>query len=349
MNDPLDALLSSYSYDFDESLIAQAPIEPRDAARMLVHDRATDALTHSTFADLPRFLAPGDLLVVNETRVIPARLRPRRAAGGGEAEVLLVRPRSSTRWEALVRPGRRLRPGDEVVWEDGTTAVIGERLTDGARLVEFSREVDMEWLERVGSMPLPPYIDREAEASDAEDYQTVYAHVPGSVAAPTAGLHFTPGLLDALDAAGVRRTSLVLHVGPGTFRPVRTESVEEHRMDREFFSVPAEALRAMRETKAAGGRVVAVGTTSVRTLETLAAQGLVSSEEDVSGWTDIFIRPPHTFGLVDALITNFHLPRTTLLMLVSALAGRERTLGVYAEAVRERYRFYSYGDGMLIL
>ena len=345
---PLDFLRSSYSYDFDESLIAQTPAEPRDSSRLLAFDRASENTRHTTFSRLDEFLHEGDVLVVNETQVIPARLRPIRKKSGSEAEVLLIRPQTERVWEAMVRPGRRLKDGDVLVWDDGTTATLVRRLSDGTRLVEFSRDVDLRWLETFGVMPLPPYIDRDAVESDDEDYQTVYAAVPGSVAAPTAGLHFTPELLERIAAKGVRRASVVLHVGPGTFRPVRVDDVREHRMDREFFDVSAETLALLRSAKESGNRIIAVGTTSVRTLESIAQRGLLQSEERVSTWTDIFIHPPYRFQIVNALITNFHLPETTLLMLVSALAGRERTLELYREAVRQRYRFYSYGDGMFI-
>ena len=345
---PPDWQRAAYSYDLDADLIAQSPITPRDAARMLVYDRATKRVAHEHFSDLDRYLRPGDLLMLNTTRVLPARLHPCRLDTGAQVELLLLRARTPGLWETLVRPGKRLRPGTRVGWEDGTKATVSERLPEGARLVSFSREVDLGWLEAVGSMPLPPYIRRPANPEDAEAYQTVYASAPGAVAAPTAGLHFTDALLARLDALGVRRASLVLHVGPGTFRPVRCDDIREHPMDQEYYEVSADALEALRAARREGGRIVAVGTTTVRTLETLAETGQIEATTEVSGWTRMFIHPPYRFRLLDALITNFHLPESTLLMLVSAFAGREETLALYRQAVERRYRFYSYGDAMLL-
>ncbi len=356
MTDSREFLLSSYRYDLDTDLIAQSPATPRDSARLLVYDRAAGRTEHGLFRDLLAELRSGDMLVVNTTRVIRARLHPTRPDGGG-AEVLLVRPRTASAWEAMVRPGRRLKPGTALRWDDGTRATVGERLPEGMRLVEFSREVDADWLESVGAMPLPPYIRRpqgERNEADDEDYQTVYADEPGAVAAPTAGLHFTEPLLGDLAAKGVDTAHLVLHVGPGTFRPVRVDDIRTHTMDYEYYNVPAPSLQKLGRTRRAGGRIVAVGTTSVRTLEALANDGFGDDQGEVpdggiSGKTDVFIYPPHTFRLVDAMITNFHLPESTLLMLVSAFAGRERTLALYGEAIERRYRFYSYGDAMLLL
>jgi len=346
---PVDRRRAAYSYDLDPDLIAQEPVTPRDEARLLVYDRRTRQVIHERFAAVDRFFRRGDLLVLNTTRVLPARLFPRRLDSGASVEVLLVRARSPETWEALVKPGKRLRPGVRVGWEDGTTATIAEPLAEGGRLVRFSREVSLVWLERVGAMPLPPYIRRAADGRDSERYQTVYANEPGAIAAPTAGLHFTDGLLDRLEAMGVRRASLVLHVGPGTFRPIRSDDIAEHVMDPEQYFVPAEALQAIRQARREGDRIVAVGTTSVRTLETLAETAQMDAQEGVSGWTNLFIYPPYRFRVVDALITNFHLPESTLLALVSAFAGREETLALYRLAVAMRYRFYSYGDAMLIL
>jgi len=346
---PIDWQRTAYHYELDPARIAQRPVVPRDAARLLVHDRASGATSHERFSDLPRFLHTGDLLVINTTRVLPARLFPRRADTGAAVQVLLLRARTPSLWEALVRPGRRLRPGAELRWEDGTAATVVERLPDGARLVSFSRPVELAWLRTMGAMPLPPYIRRAATSEDAEQYQTVYASEPGAVAAPTAGLHFTPELLERLEAMGVRRAEVVLHVGTGTFRPVRVDDIREHAMHREHYQVPAETLDALRRTRADGGRIIAVGTTSVRTLETIAANGQADAREPVSDWTDIFIYPPHTFRLTDTMITNLHLPESTLLMLVAAFAGRDHILALYREAAARSYRFYSYGDAMLLV
>lgn len=349
MNIPPDRRLAAYAYDLDPNLIAQEPVTPRDEARLLVYDRTTRDHAHERFGALTSFLRRGDLLVVNTTRVLPARLRPRLLDTGRTVEILLVRARTPDTWESLVRPGKRLLPGVKVGWEDGTTATVVERLPDGGRLVRFTREVSIDWLGQMGAMPLPPYIRRAANRSDGEWYQTVYARETGAVAAPTAGLHFTEALLAQLEAMGVNRASLVLHVGPGTFRPVRTADVAKHAMDAEQYSVSGGTLELLRRTRREGGRIVAVGTTSVRTLETLAETGQIHAQGDVSGWTSLFIHPPYGFRLVDALITNFHLPESTLLMLVCAFAEREETLALYREAVSMRYRFYSYGDAMLIL
>ena len=344
-----DWLRSSYAYELDPSRIAQSPVDPRDESRLFVYDRGTERKTHVRFRDIEQYLRKGDLLVVNTTRVLPARLKPRRQDTGSEAEVLLLHQRSASEWEALVKPGKRLHPGIHLTFDDETTVEIAERLPEGRRLVRFSRPIDLCWLESVGSMPLPPYIHRQATSLDTESYQTVYANEPGAVAAPTAGLHFTPELLARLDESGVHRATVLLHVGIGTFRPVRVDDVRTHPMDAEYYEVSAETLRQIRETKRRGGRVIAVGTTSVRTLETLARTGELTSDRDVSGWTRLFLYPPHQMQVVDAIITNFHLPESTLLMLVAAFTGRERTLELYRDAIDLGYRFYSYGDAMLIL
>ena len=349
MTAPPDWLRSSYAYPFDTGLIAQHPVSPRDSSRLLSYDRATGHVAHEQFRAIAAHLQAGDLLVVNTTRVLPARLRPRRAETGSQIEIMLVRARSDVEWQALVRPGRRVRVGMVYEFDDGVTVEVTERLPDGKRVVHFSRAVELEWLERIGEMPLPPYIQRPGERADHADYQTVYADAPGAVAAPTAGLHFTPNLLRELETMGVRRADVVLHVGPGTFRPVRADDIREHPMDAEYYEVPRETIQAIRRTREAGGRVIAVGTTSVRTLETLAETGQIEADRAASGWTRMFIYPPYEMRLVDGLITNFHLPESTLIMLVSALAGRERTMELYREAVERRYRFYSFGDAMLIL
>ena len=315
----------------------------------MVLPRAGGAARHHAFRDLPDLLAPGDLLVVNRSRVFPARLLGRRASGG-EAEILLLRDLGEGRFQAMVRPGRHLRPGQRVTLDEDLSVVIeSEALAaDGRRRVRIlSKRRDVAaGLERCGRTPLPPYIRRPDRAADRERYQTVYAREPGSVAAPTAGLHFTPAVLDQLKRRGVEMAEVVLHVGPGTFRPVTAENVEDHVVDPEPFVVPEETAAAVSAARARGGRVVAVGTTTVRTLETAARDD--GGVEAGTGKTALTILPGFRFRAVDALLTNFHLPRSSLLMLVSAFAGRERVLQAYAEAVRDGYRFYSYGDAMLI-
>jgi S-adenosylmethionine:tRNA ribosyltransferase-isomerase len=316
----------------------------------MVLPRRGGEIRHHVFRDLPDLLAPGDLVVVNRSRVLPARLLGRRASGG-EAEVLLVRDRGEGRWEAMVRPGRHLRPGQRVTVDDDLSVVIESEALAGdgrrrVRLLSKRRDVAA-GLERCGHTPLPPYIRRPDRPSDRERYQTVYAREPGSVAAPTAGLHFTPGVLARLKERGVETAEVVLHVGPGTFRPVTAERVEDHTLEPEPFSVPPETAAAVAAAGARGGKVVAVGTTAVRALETVArAEGGIGSGE---GETSLVIVPGHAFRVVDALVTNFHLPRSSLLLLVAAFAGRERVLQAYAAAVAQGYRFYSYGDAMLVL
>ncbi len=340
--------ISDFDYDLPQELIAQAPLPERDASRLLVLERASGRIGHHRFRELPSLLDPGDLLVVNRSRVFPARLLGRRA-GGGEAEVLLVRRKPDGTWDALVRPGRRLRPGSTVEVADDLTVRIegGEPGSPLRRVRLLARDGDPEEaLSRRGHVPLPPYIRRPDQPADRERYQTVYAREPGSVAAPTAGLHFTPAALEALAARGVERAEVVLHVGPGTFRPVEVEQVEDHRVDPEPCTIPTETAEALARARARGARVLAVGTTVTRTLESAAlAAGVVPAG---STETALVIVPGHRFQVVDALVTNFHLPRSSLLLLVAAFAGRERVLAAYAEAVRERYRFYSYGDAMLI-
>jgi S-adenosylmethionine:tRNA ribosyltransferase-isomerase len=351
-----DALpTSAFDYALPASLIAREPAARRDASRLLVVHRATRTLEHRVFGDVVALIAPGDVLVVNETRVIPARLVGRRS-GGGRAEVLLLRPcdgaggfggAAGTDWEALVRPGRRLRPGAAVTVADDLTVEIGAGTGGGVRRVRLRTPDVATALARHGRVPLPPYIDREPGPADAERYQTVYARKDGSVAAPTAGLHFTPALLDALAAAGVRIARIVLHVGAGTFRPVEVEDPAQHAMHPEWYSVDAAAADVIGAARGAGRAVWAVGTTVARTLETIAAaDGSIAPAE---GWTRLFIRPPYRFRAVDRLITNFHLPRSTLLMLVSAFAGHDLVMRAYAEAVARRYRFYSYGDAMALV
>lgn len=339
--------VSDFDYTLPESAIAQTPVEPRDAARLLVLDRRTGALEHRIFRDLPEYLVPSDVLVINDSRVMPARLLGEKEGTGGSVELLLLERRSLDTWEALVRPGRRVRPGARLVFGGGLLkARVLDVTPSGGRLVAFEYEgVFEDILRRLGQMPLPPYI--KEKLSDPERYQTVYAREEGSKAAPTAGLHFTPELLDRIRAMGVEIVPLTLHVGLGTFRPVTTETVEAHRMHAEYFRIPEESARAINRAKERGGRVVAVGTTVVRTLETAADEGGRVRAGD--GWTDIFIYPGYRFKAVDAMVTNFHLPRSTLLMLVCAFAGRERVLAAYRTAIEQGYRFYSFGDAMLIL
>ena len=336
---------SDFYFDLPPELIAQTPLERRDGSRLLVLDRTTGETRHMHFYDLPCLLRPGDCLVLNDSRVLPARLIGKRA-GGGACEVLLLIDRGDKVWECLVRPGRKLRPGAKVTFGDGelSAEVVGEG-ADGNRLVRFDYEgIFLETLERLGKMPLPPYIKEELE--DGERYQTVYSKVVGSAAAPTAGLHFTPQLLEQIRAMGVKVCYVTLHVGLGTFRPVKAENLDEHEMHSEYCVIPQETADAINETKRAGGRVICVGTTSCRTIESWAAEdGTLKAS---AGWTNIFIYPGYRFKVLDALITNFHLPESTLIMLVSALAGREHVLAAYEEAVREKYRFFSFGDAMFI-
>lgn len=344
--------VDDFDYDLPRELIAQRPLARRDESRLLVLRRESGAIEHHCFRDIAELLAPGDLLVLNDTRVIPARLIGRRPTGG-RIEVLLIAPEGDM-WRALLRGLARIKVGEKLSLEGGALAcTLAARLPDGQVHVAFDlgRDDVMAALERVGRAPLPPYIRRPPRddpdaAADRERYQTVYAARPGAVAAPTAGLHFTPEVFAALDARGVRRTTLTLHVGLGTFRPVTAERTEDHVMHAEWFELPEAAAQAVVEARAAGRRVVAVGTTSARVLETLARQPKWGA---ASGWTDLFITPGFEFRVTDALLTNFHLPRSTLLMLVAAFAGRERVLAAYEEAKRLRYRFYSYGDAMLIL
>lgn len=337
---------SDFYYELPQELIAQTPPADRSASRLLLYDRNTRSITDGVFSDVASHLHPGDVLVRNTTRVIPARLIGVREGTGGHMEFLLLRRAEGDRWECLARPARRARPGQEYRVGDGLRVrVLGDTGAEGGKLVELLYDgILEEVLDRVGQTPLPPYITERLE--DPERYQTVYARERGSAAAPTAGLHFTQALLDRLRAQGVRIVDVLLHVGLGTFRPVSAERVEDHHMHAEYCEVTAEAARAINEARAAGGRVVAVGTTSVRTLESAATpDGLV---QPFAGQTSIFITPGYAFRAVDALITNFHLPESTLLMLVSAFAGREEMLRVYRHAVQQRYRFFSFGDAMLI-
>ncbi len=343
---------NSFDYDLPVDRIAQTPVEPRDSARLLVLRRDNDSLEHRTVRDLPELLAPGDLLVVNDTRVIPARVFGRKARGGGAVELLLLEELPDGDWDVLLRARRRPRPGEAILLPgDATATLISDGELGRARVRIAAPQPVLDWIEHTGTIPLPPYIRRERndarQAGDRERYQTVYAARPGAVAAPTAGLHFTPELFQRLAARGIERVAVTLHVGLGTFRPVTAEDADDHRMEAERYEVTAAAAARINAARAAGGRIVAVGSTSVRTLETVAdADGLARA---AAGRSDLFIRPGHQFRLVDAMLTNFHLPRSTLLMMVSALAGRERVLAAYRKAIAAGYRFYSYGDAMLIL
>ena len=350
MRRPDGSELSDYDYELPPDRVARYPATRRDESRLLVLDEAGQT-RHLRFAQLVELMDAGDLLVVNESRVLPARLLGHKPTGA-PSEVLLIRPAGAEGdpyvWEALVRPGSKLKPGRRVVVADDLEVEILDSAPGSGRRVRLVTELGVdEALERHGHMPLPPYLGREDEVLDRERYQTVYAREPGSVAAPTAGLHFTPELLAALEAKSVRRAAVTLHVGIGTFRPVDADDLTDHEMHTEWYDVPPRTAAAIEAARADGGRIWAVGTTTVRTLESAAgADGRVLPGP---GTTDLFIRPPHDFRVVDCMLTNFHLPRSTLLMLVSAFAGYERTMAAYAEAIREGYRFYSYGDAMAVL
>ena len=336
---------SDFYFDLPEELIAQTPIAQRDESRLLHLDRVTGEMEHRHFYDLPDYLRAGDCLILNDSRVLPARLIGMRPTGG-TVELVLLRDLGENRWECLSRPGRKTRPGQEILFGDGELkAVVEDVAAGGNRIVRFFYDgIFLEVLERLGKMPLPPYIREELH--DPERYQTVYSRALGSAAAPTAGLHFTPELLEKIRSKGIETAFVTLHVGLGTFRPVKEEEIEEHEMHSEFCIIPAETAGIVNRTKQSGGRVIAVGTTSCRTLESFSAPD--GTLTPASGWTDIFIYPGYTFKCVDALITNFHLPESTLIMLVSALAGRENVLNAYRTAVAERYRFFSFGDAMFI-
>jgi len=341
---------ADYEYHLPADLIASRPATVRDGSRLLVVN-PTGAFTDRQFPDLVDYISPGDALVLNQTRVFPARLIGRKPTGAA-AELLLVRPRtdldpSGAVFEALVRPGGKLKPGRIVEFASDFRAVIEDSIRGGGRIVRLEGDGDpWELIEKYGHVPLPPYISRDDDESDRERYQTVFATHRGSVAAPTAGLHFTSGLLTRLEGAGVHLARITLHVGVGTFRPVSAARPEDHELHSEWYRVDAETAQTLNQVRAEGGRIWAVGTTSVRTLE--SAFGNDGRFREAEGWTNLFIRPPYEFRAVDALVTNFHLPRSSLLMLVSALAGRERILAAYQHAVREGYRFYSYGDAMVI-
>jgi S-adenosylmethionine:tRNA ribosyltransferase-isomerase len=347
---PNGLLTADYEFDLPPELIAQSPLARRDASRLMIVDRATGTISHRTFVELPELIAPGDLLVVNRSRVVKARLLGKRAGSGAPAEIFLLARLDDNRYEAMVSPGGKLRPGRIVEIAPGFTVEILEVTARRTRIVELRVDDSIGCVEaaigRHGHVPLPPYIHRMDEASDAERYQTVYAREAGSVAAPTAGLHFTSELLAAIDARGVRRGEVVLHVGAGTFKPVEVDDPASHVMHEERYVIPEATAQAVGETHAGGGRVWAVGTTTVRALESAADES--GAVEAGAQSTRIFIRPPTRPRIVDALITNFHLPRSTLIMLVASFAGYELTMRAYHEAIAERYRFYSYGDAMAV-
>ena len=338
---------SDFFYELPEELIAQDPLEDRTASRLLVLDRKADKLEHKIFSDVIDYLKPGDCLVINNTRVIPARLIGEKEGTGGKVEILLLKRLGNDVWESLVKPGKKLRPGARVTFGDGRLkAEILEIAEEGNRLVKFYYEgIFEEILDSLGEMPLPPYITHKLE--DKEMYQTVYAKFDGSAAAPTAGLHFTNELLEKIRQKDIKIASITLHVGLGTFRPVKVEDVNNHHMHTEWYEVNKEVADIINETKKNGGRVICVGTTSCRTIESVADEnGLMSAK---TGETDIFIYPGYKFKVMDGLITNFHLPESTLVMLVSAFAGKERVLSAYETAVKERYRFFSFGDAMILI
>jgi S-adenosylmethionine:tRNA ribosyltransferase-isomerase len=344
-----DLTTGDFDYELDPSYIAYHPSARREESRLMVLDRASGGIAHRIFRDVTDYLGDGDLVVVNDTRVIKARLNARKRGTGGRVELLMLRTAEDGLWQALVSPSRRVHEGTELDLETGEAVTVQKRLEGSMRLVNIHVPDVPALLRARGEVPLPPYIKREAVKEDEVRYQTVYAEREGSVAAPTAGLHFTPGILSRLEAAGAGFARITLHVGMGTFIPVKTETPEEHALEPEYFEVGGEAARALAAARRDGRRIVAVGTTSVRVLETLADRFGPGEVREASGWTAKYIYPPHEFRLVDALITNFHLPRSTLLMLVCAFAGREFVLNAYEEAKREKYRFYSYGDAMLIL
>ena len=337
---------SDFYYDLPEELIAQEPLQERDKSRLMVLDKATGSIDHKQFFNIEEMINPGDALILNDTRVLPARLYGVKEGTGGAIEFLLLNKHSLDTWEVILKPGRRAKPGARFVFGDGKLkAEILDVINEGNRLVKFEYDGVFEnVLDELGEMPLPPYITKKLE--DKDRYQTVFAKHNGSAAAPTAGLHFTPELLERLKAKGVNIGYVTLHVGLGTFRPVKVDEIAEHKMHSEFYVLPEETAELINKTKANGGRIISVGTTATRTLETAGQNGMPLSAS--SGWTDIFIYPGKSFNVIDALITNFHLPESTLIMLVSALAGRENVLNAYNEAVKEKYRFFSFGDAMFI-
>jgi S-adenosylmethionine:tRNA ribosyltransferase-isomerase len=338
-----------FDYDLPGGLVAYVPAARREASRLMVLDRDTGSLVHRTFRDVVTYLEPADVLVVNDTKVIKARLAGLKAGTGGKVEILLVRAQDERTWEVLVSPSRRVHAGTEIVIGGRYRCIVRERLEGAKRIVEFPDDEVSAVIDDVGEVPLPPYIKRAPEKFDVERYQTIYARKPGSVAAPTAGLHFSEEVIEGIRGRGVDVTSLTLHVGPGTFLPVKVSDPRQHTLEPEYFEIDGTCCESINRSRRSGGRIVAVGTTAVRTLETVADRVGEGQMEPMAGWTQKFILPPYRFKVVDVLITNLHLPRSTLLMLVCAFAGRELIMQAYEEAVRRRYRFFSYGDAMLIL
>ncbi len=345
MTSPL--LTADFDYMLPPERIAQEPLSDRDTSRLMVIDRHSGRIEHTLFANIGKYFNPGDALVINTTKVIPARLNARRKSGG-QVEIFLLQHLAENRWEALLKPARRIHPGESLLFESSDVhAVILETKSDGSRIIEFQGVTNFfDWLDKAGRTPLPPYIKRPVSALDNNRYQTVFADQNGAVAAPTAGLHFTPDLLNQLMERGIAIVRVLLHVGLGTFRPVQTERIQEHQMHPEFFAVSPDAAEIINSTRRNGNRIIATGTTSVRALESAAHNGNLKATSD---WTRIFIFPSYQFKIIDCLITNFHLPKSTLLMLVCAFANRELILRAYHEAIEEKYRFFSYGDAMLIL
>jgi len=336
---------SDFDYYLPPELIAQTPLEPRDASRLLVVNRETGIMQHRRFRDILEYLHPGDVMVFNDSRVLPARIKGRKASTGGEVEILLLRNLGGSQWEALVKPAKRLKPGTALELGDSKSVarIVGEG-DAGIRVIQFENADD---LQHIGALALPPYI--HTPLADPERYQTVYSQATGSVAAPTAGLHFTPDLISQVQAKGIECLFVTLHVGLDTFRPVQEENPTQHVIHKEYGFLSSETAASLTRAKTTGKRIIAVGTTSVRMLEFIAQQGRKTEVKPFQGWVDLFILPGHRFQMVDALITNFHLPKSTLLMLVTAFAGKELIDRVYTEAIRERYRFYSFGDATLIL
>jgi len=341
----MEMKLSSFDYNLPPELIAKSPVEKRDSSRLMVLHRDDGHIEHRRFSDIVEYLKPSDILVVNNTKVIPARLIGHKKQTGGEVEILLLRPESENLWNCLVRPGRRLMPGAKVEFKEGLMeAEIVEHREGGQRLVRFTHHGDFyQTLEKVGQVPLPPYIDRKPMETDKNRYQTIYAKEEGAVAAPTAGLHFTPELMQKVKAKGVEVLEILLHVGWGTFKGVEIEDIREHKMDAEYYKISRETAEKIKKGKLENRRIIAVGTTTSRALESFGQSGKLSD------WTEIFIYPPYQFKIVDLLVTNFHLPKSTLIMLVSALAGRENVMNAYQQAIENRYRFYSYGDAMMVI
>ncbi|MCP4724378.1 MAG: tRNA preQ1(34) S-adenosylmethionine ribosyltransferase-isomerase QueA [bacterium] len=340
--------LSDFKYNLPEELIAQSPVKPRDKARLMVIDRSNKSFDHKNFSDITDYLDEGDCLVINETKVFSARITGIKEKTDAEVEIFLLRELENNLWEVLVKPARKVRIGNRLIVDGSIMCDVLDNTVSGGRVVRFDYDDDFHTvIDRIGKSPLPPYIKREPTADDKERYQTVYANARGAVAAPTAGLHFTKELVDKVIAKGIKIVPVVLHVGLGSFRPVQVEDLTRHRMDSEYFEITEDAAKTINETKANGGNVVCVGTTSVRSIETA-----ITSNHDVKpykGWTDKFIYPPYEFRSVDKLITNFHLPCSTLLMLVSAFSSRDLVFKAYRKAMKEKYRFYSYGDAMIIL